>query len=422
MNFSIIPGRRISRRFQPELKIYAPRGGQIEWTVSQDGVLKHWQAFQIPAGGDYTRLHLEFPPGLNGSCTFSFAASDEEGQFTREYPYEVLDGSTPSTTLLDGCWVSLIHWSDAEALHFNPALRTMTGERWEEVVEDMHTLGIYGIVLQNMFDNDEYVFAHSQGQDAYRGKAFYPSALYPARYEGLACDDPLEHILSKADELHMQVFIGVGLYAWFDFSPDSLLWHKKVAAELWERYGHHPSFYSFYLSEELHGSFYEEWPEYEHEWINVAEFCAEFASFIKELAPTKPISLAPNNIRFELHREKWLAALPNIDILLPFAFARDLEHLNVKEIKDICDEAGTHFWVDLEIFKHPFDETGLIPKSGEDLIKEIRIYDEVENIYGYQYIGLLNNPDRKFRLGRQDTVDLFLQYQVYLQQVKKNRG
>ncbi len=421
MEFSIMPASRVSQRFRPELKVYAPAGGQLDWTIRQEGAVKHQQSFQLPAGPDYTRLFLEPPGSLTGQCLFSFTASDEAGVLSRDLPYEILDASVASTTLLDGAWVSLICWSESEGRQFNDALRQVTDGQWEETVVDMHRLGIDSIIVQNVFHNDEYVFCHQQGLDHYLGQALYPSELYPARYE-MAAADPMEHILRQADELAMQVFVGVGLYAWFDFSADSLAWHKKVVSELWQRYGHHPSFYAFYLSQEMHGDFYDQWPEHSDRWVEVADFCRDFAAFIKHLAPTKPIALAPNNIRFQQSRTRWLAVLENIDILLPFAFARDLEHLNVAEIQDICREAGTHLWIDLEVFKFPFEDTGLIPKSGDELTDEIRIYDAVENIFGYQYTGLLNNPDRSFRLGGEDTVSLFRQYEAYARRVRAERG
>lgn len=421
MEFSIIPGRRIARRFRPELKVYAPKGGKLEWKIVQDGRVCHTQAFSLPRSGEYTSLWLELPETVQGSCTFLMTAQDEDGRVERSLPYEILDGAVPSTTLLDGAFIDIVHWSEDEGRAYNDALRSMTDGQWEELIEDMHTVGMDGVILQGVFDNTQYVFRHAQGQDNYLGKAFYPSRLYPARCP-TAASDPIEHILRKADELEMQVFLGVGNYAWFDFSPDSLIWHKRVAAELWEMYGHHRSFYGFYLPGEMMGGFYEEWPEHAHRWTDVPAFCREFAAFIKELAPTKPIALAPNNIRFEENREKWLSVLQYIDILLPFAFARDLEHLNVRQIQEICRQTGTHLWIDLEVFQFPFDSTGLIPKDGAALEQEIRIYDDVENIYGYEYVGHLNNPARSFRLGGEDTVALFRHYEAYRNSVVAKRG
>jgi hypothetical protein len=85
--------------------------------------------------------------------------------------------------------------------------------------------------------------------EGYQGKAYYPSRLFPGRMP-IASPDPLEAILSEADRLGMQVLPGVGCYAFFDFSPGALRWCQQVAEELWQRYGHHPSFYGWYVSAE----------------------------------------------------------------------------------------------------------------------------------------------------------------------------
>ena len=54
---------------------------------------------------------------------------------------------------------------------------------------------------------------------------------------------------SEADKLNISVMLK-GLFAYFDFTSESLEWHKRVAKELWDKYGHHPSFYAFYVPEE----------------------------------------------------------------------------------------------------------------------------------------------------------------------------
>ena len=62
---------------------------------------------------------------------------------------------------------------------------------------------------------------HSTNVDNYQGKAFYPSKLYPGRMD-IAAKDPIEAILSEADKQGMNVLMGVGMFAWFDFTPESL--------------------------------------------------------------------------------------------------------------------------------------------------------------------------------------------------------
>ena len=208
----------------------------------------------------------------------------------------------------------------------------------------------------------------------------------------------------------------MGLYAWFDYSPESLAWHKRVTAELWERYGHHPSLYSWYISEEMFGSLYYDYDPVPNErWRDIVDFFAGYQQFVAELTPTKPVSMAPNNIRFHEFADHWLPILEGIDILIPFAFARDLDHLNIAEIADICAQAGTRLWVDMEMFQMPLDK-GLIPKSGAELEREIAIYDDVEQIFGYQFTGLMNAPDSPHDLGGEAARQLYRDYERYYQQ------
>ncbi|MGB9809451.1 MAG: DUF4434 domain-containing protein, partial [Caldanaerobacter sp.] len=246
--------------------------------------------------------------------------------------------------------------------------------------------------------------------------AFYPSKIYPERFD-IAAKDPVEAILSAADECEMNVFLGVGLFAWFDFSEESLKWHKRVTEELFEMYGHHKSLYGWYISEEMFGSLYYEYPYLKgSDYKNIVNFFEDYTSFVRKLTPTKPVALAPNNIRFHEFEKEWKEILVNVDILIPFAFARDPEHLNIKEISDICNSCGTHFWVDMEMFAWPLDN-GLVPKSTEELIKEIRMYDDVEQIYGYQCTGIMNSPDFKYELGGEKTRELYTGYYEYYRSV-----
>ena len=38
--------------------------------------------------------------------------------------------------------------------------------------------------------------------------------------------------MTEADRRNMNVFLGIGMFAWFDFTTESLEWHKRVAKEL----------------------------------------------------------------------------------------------------------------------------------------------------------------------------------------------
>src|ERR1035438_1843739 len=101
----------------------------------------------------------------------------------------------------------------------------------------------------------------------------------------MTAHDPIEAILSEADRLNMNVFLGVGAYAWFDFSPGALTWSKQVAAELWKRYSRHPSFYGWYVSAEAYGSLIPDQGEADkmHYRQQVVDFFREFQAYCRRI-------------------------------------------------------------------------------------------------------------------------------------------
>jgi hypothetical protein len=90
--------------------------------------------------------------------------------------------------------------------------------------------------------------------------------------------------------------------------------------------------------------------------------------------------------------------------------------MNIDEIAEICNVCGTHFWVDMEIFDYPFDN-GLMPKTYDNLIKEIRTYDKLEQIYGYQFTGLMNSPESKYNLGGEKAKQIYTEYSKYYKKI-----
>jgi len=413
-----IPSGRISTNGKLEIRVAAKALDNVTIRISQNGsLLKEEGPFKAAADLQETKIYPDLK-GIIGTIDLTVEFHDAAGQAigSESFPYEVVASDVHSTCLLDGCWVSIYHWSNAEARYFNPGLKKLTDDGWRQTVRSMHKIGITSILIQNVFDSPYYAYQHEMTADKYDGLAFYPSKIYPQRME-LAAHDPIEAILSEADKCDMAVFPGVGLYAWFDFSPESLKWHERVTTELWERYGHHKSLYGWYLSEEMMGDLYYGYdPVPDEKYKDIAPFFAEYKKFVHELTPTKPVAMAPDNVKMQVYRKQWLPILSNIDILIPFAFARTEN--NVAEIAKLCAETNTHFWVDMEIFANPFDN-GLAPKTYEDLIKEIHNYDVLEQVYGYQYTGLMNEPGHRNNVGGPKTEDLYVKYEAYQEKVRR---
>lgn len=417
---TMIPAYRISSKARPEVRVYSGTGSELEITISKEGMVP--RSFKYALNGhSEERLYPDFS-GITGCLCIGFRFTDGKGHtyYERNITYKIIDSGCRSTTLIDGCWVSLYHWSEDEARWFNKDLKKLEAEDWKEQIYAMNRIGIKGVVIQNVFDSDKYAEQHNMTASGYVGKAFYPSRLFSGRAK-LAVEDPVEAILAAADEVNMHVLLGVGLYAWFDFSEESLKWHKAVTKELYELYGHHPSLYCWYVSEEMFGSLYYDYPAVpDYKYREVVSFFKEYKAFVRELTPTMPVALAPNNIRFHEFEKEWVEILVNIDILIPFAFARDLEHLNIKEIARICSSCDTHFWADMEMFAWPLDN-GLVPKTCDELINEIRIYDDLEQIFGYQYTGIMNSPDNRFNLGGSNAKQLYKDYVAYYNGFKQLR-
>jgi hypothetical protein len=180
-----------------------------------------------------------------------------------------------------------LHWSDKEGRLWNEELRQMTDEDWREMLRAQCAIGINILVIQESFRNEQYVDKHRIEREGYQGLAYYPSALYPGRM-AIGSANPIEAILDEADKLGMNVFLPLGLYAWFDFTPGSLEWHRRVADELWSLYGRHASFYGWYVSEEIHGNL----GSSERHREELVTFFAQLKAHCQALSPDKPLMLA----------------------------------------------------------------------------------------------------------------------------------
>lgn len=378
----------------------------------------YFRKLRIPAHASAGVYFRRATTGWEGQHRI-FLLAMAKGKSTRiERDVQVLPSAIRSTQTIDGAWIGIVHWSEDEGRYWNAQIRTLTEDDWREQIRGMHNLGMETVIVQEVFRNQGYYGSNSIASTGYQGLAYYPSALFPGRVTMLS-HDPLEAILSEADRLDMHVFLGVGLYAWFDFSRDSLEWHKEVAAELWRRYGHHPSFYGWYVSEEAYGSLIPDQGEvaaarYRSE---ILYFFTEFQAFCRGLAPEKPVLFAPNTMGLLKSRDVWPQVLEHIDIVCPFGFHRmpasDLTGEQAAALwQELADKAGTHLWMDMETFV--FEGKALVPRPIDGLIRDLQRFPNFEKILCYQYSGMFNAPQSKKQPGGPATVRLYHEYQQYL--------
>jgi hypothetical protein len=385
--------------------------------------LLHAEDVRIPAHSNTGIYYRHSTAQWSGRHQIILVATNKTGQVRTTRSLEVLPSEIRSTRTIDGAWVGIAHWSNEEGRYWNATIRKLTEDDWRDQIRGMHNIGMDTVVIQETFRNQEYYGRNNISATGYKGLAYYPSELFPGR-ANVTAHDALEAILSEADQLNMNVFLGVGMYAWFDFSAASLDWHKKVAAELWHRYGHHPSFYGWYVSEETYGSLIPDEGEtakdrYRQEVIT---FFREFQKFCRQLAPEKPIMLAPNAHGMKLSQDVWPLVLEHLDIVCPFAFHRmpggDITGEQSAAIwQSMCDKAGAHLWMDMEAFL--FEGKALIPRPIAGLLQDLQRFPNFEKILCYQYPGIFNSPRTRVRPGGHPTVVLYQDYLGYRQHIRR---
>src|ERR1700679_943491 len=89
----------------------------------------------------------------------------------------------PKIKPIAGSWFEFQHLLKEEGLYWAPALKNFTKAQRKEKKKEIKGVGMEYLVLMSI---------------AAFGKAFYPPPLAPP--VGLACEDPLEAVLSAADE------------------------------------------------------------------------------------------------------------------------------------------------------------------------------------------------------------------------------
>jgi hypothetical protein len=228
----------------------------------------------------------------------------------------------------------------------------------------------------------------------------------------------------------MQVFLGIGSYAWFDFSPGALASHKRVATEIWEIYGHHPSFYGWYVSAEVCGNMLPCMAmgaeEARASRAQTVGFFRQFREHCRQMAPDKPILLAPNSHFMKEGEEGWRELLRYCDIVCPFGFHRqpkgDVEGEEVAAwLQKIADEAGAHLWMDLETFVFEKPSGALVPRPIGGLLSDLARVRTFEKVLCFQYPGLMTAPGASAHPGGPETVTLYRDYQNFLDSLPRKR-
>jgi uncharacterized lipoprotein YddW (UPF0748 family) len=116
--------------------------------------------------------------------------------------------SDKKTKPISGSWFEFQH-SAAEGGYWNEALAHFTADQWRRKVFEIREVGMEYLVLMGV---------------ARAGKPFYPSKIAPRIPMG--CDDPLEAVLSAADECGIKFFVSNDF--WGDLDAYNMMLDKGV--------------------------------------------------------------------------------------------------------------------------------------------------------------------------------------------------
>jgi hypothetical protein len=338
----------------------------------------------------------------------------------RLWPFEVISSATPALPLLQAVWMDGF------------GLRPETYARKDNAPPDAEDLRFLLRALAEI-QVRAVIFTYVE----YHGTFFYPSRLsfydrdVKKDASGMAFPfDVVGTLLDEADRLGLHVFLGLGrsgdtMLLWEFDKPDwkdrcdtAIGIAKRVAGELWERYGKHPSLYGWYLT---------------HEMVDLARSSAYYdpiADYCHTLAPEKPLIAAPagkpiydtatlkkSHVDIFAYQDAVGAGyVPYKYTYKPEKRIKTLDSL-YKQYKELHKGARKHFWSDLEIWE--MDGTkgygGAYPPPFSRVRRQIEIEARyVEWITGYECTGFLDPPGRKKPLQDERAARLYRDYAAYV--------
>ena len=312
---------------------------------------------------------------------------------------------------IDGTFFEFLHHNTAEGKYWNGALEKFTAENWRSKVKEIADAGMEYIVLM---------------ATALYDKCYFKSSVFP--FAETLCEDPIEALLSAADEYGIKVFLGNGFYGdWRKANrniTDKEVINRSFRAmeELTALYGHHESFYGWY---------------YPDESCIILDFSDKFVKYVnlcsarcRELTPEKKTLIAPFGTNLALTNKSYVRTLMELDV----DFIAYQDEVGVKKtpvrrtekiferLRKAHDKAGrAQLWADIELFtfEGAVYNSALLPADFSRIERQLEnVAPYCDKILCYQFPGLMNPADSDAFAGHESSVRLYNEYMKYKEKIK----
>lgn len=307
---------------------------------------------------------------------------------------------------INGSWFEFQHHATVEGVDWNPACARFTAAQWNAKIKEIAGTGMEYMVLM---------------ATALYYRAFYDTPVFP-KWQ-LACPDPLETVLSAADQCGIKFFIGGGFYGDWESETtisDPVAGKKRVRSieELANRYGRHSSFYGWYWPDEAFIN-----PHFSQEFLSYVNTCSRVA---RQLTPNAKIMIAPYGTRVARPDDEYVRQLDAMDVdIVAYQDEVGVRKSKVTEtsafyegLRKAHDRAQrAKIWADVEIFEFENEvyKSALMPARFERVLRQLEaVTPWVDQILVYQYQGMMNAPGSQAFAGSPGSSKLYSDYVSWL--------
>ncbi len=308
---------------------------------------------------------------------------------------------------LDGTFFEFRHHNTAEGKYWNPVIEKFGAEDWRQKVREIAALGMEYIVVMATALND---------------RCYFKSAVFP--FADIPCADPIEELLSEADDCGVKVFLGNGFYGDWRKAGRNIKSQEVIDRSFWAMeelatlYSHHPSFYGWYFPDETCII-----ARFSNDFIKYVNLCSDRC---RQLTPHKKTLIAPYGTNLVWANNRFIRSLAELDVdFVAYQDEVGVKKTQVDQTKRLFeklrvahDKAGrSELWADIELFDFEgmVYQSALIPASFERVQKQIEnVAPYAHKILGYQYLGLMNPQDSKAFAGHENSISLYNEYKKTL--------